>query len=314
VTSPRAAWDEASGIAAGPEEVNYLREMIFSPASGYGIMGSVTVGALISMAMGIPGLAVVPILAVLCAESIAALFIPSSPVFRRYIDQKKRAERRASVRAHLLDKISAMTASSDGPQRARRSRSAGEPMFADDPNAYGATYSRMIERLDSLRGLASASDNALSAADIERLDEATVDYLRLVYARLNIDSRMDRQRDAQIEAQLQEIQRQMTDASPVVYSKLAKAERDLQRNQDNRAQLPARDTILAAQLTTMAETFEELYHRISSDPTAGNVTAYLQEATERLSIEEELTLAAETEFSAPDDRNRKKRTVHAKQL
>ncbi len=47
----------------------------------------------------------------------------------------------------------------------------------------------------------------------------------------------------------------------------------------------------------MAETFEELYHRVSSDPTAGSVTEYLQEATERLSIEEELAMATATEVS-----------------
>ena len=46
----------------------------------------------------------------------------------------------------------------------------------------------------------------------------------------------------------------------------------------------------------MSEAFEELYHRIVSDPGSTSVSDFLAETTERLAIEEELAFEVEEEM------------------
>jgi hypothetical protein len=53
-----------------------------------------------------------------------------------------------------------------------------------------------------------------------------------------------------------------------------------------------------APLLAMGETFEEIHHRVVSNPNAGTIGDFLTEATERLSIEEELSVAAAVEVDA----------------
>ena len=46
----------------------------------------------------------------------------------------------------------------------------------------------------------------------------------------------------------------------------------------------------------MSEAFEEIYHRVSTDPHSGSMSDFLAEATERMSIEEELEAELDMEI------------------
>lgn len=292
----RSEWDRVSGLSEEQREAtNYVMEMATHQLSQAGLLGSIIAGAVLSFPLGI-GVAAIPVLGFFGAGAIAALFVPSSPVFRHRVDRRKRSAHRAEVRNQLLEKITDASATLTDRRTEQLAR-------------YGLDHQRMRDRLKSLEAIARSRKSELSDLDVDRLDEATVDYLRLVYSRIVLWGRMDGARTKQVKRQLQEIDEQLENSTHSADRKnLEKAKGDLERIMQRRARLPAQDASSAAQLTAMAETFEDLYHRIQTNPNAG-VSDYLNEATERLSIEEELGYAVQDEIA--DLTNRRRRSQGA---
>jgi hypothetical protein len=219
------------------------------------------------------------------AEGIAALFLPSSESYRMRIDRQKREQRREAVRDHLVELIRAHDPAPHGPS--------WDVALAD----YKARYLQMRERLDALRKVAANDRSTLSTTDIEKLDDTTNDFLRLTYARIVLQDRLRAGASGDVAKQVSRIERELERTESAVDRKrLERAKQDLERVLRRQGRLPARDTATAAQLTSMAEAFEELYHRIVTDPGSTAVTDYLREATDRLAIEEELALDVESEL------------------
>lgn len=291
----RTEWDRMSGLSDEQKEgVSYLKEMLTHEVSQVGLLGSIILGSALSIPFGI-AVAAIPLVGFLGAGTVAALFIPESPVFRHRVDQRKKRERREAVREQLVAKIQDAASTLDD----RRSR---------ELMRYGEDHARMTERVKALKKLAKSSATQLSDVDVDRLDEATVDYLRLVYSRIVLWGRLEAARTDEVEAQLATIEHELDKASHAADRRsLERAKEDLVRILERRSRLPAQDAAAAAQLTAMAETFEDLYHRIQTDPTAG-VSDYLTEATERLNIEDELQYAVEDEL-AELGRKRQARSV-----
>ena len=289
----KEAWDRMSGVAPEQGDVpNYLKEMLVSNVSLQTGLSAVAVGAVLSLVFGAGFLLIPPLLAG-GGAAIAALFVPSSPVFRAKVDRQKRAERRERVRIHLREKIEAM-APYGGSERHYHTVQSGK-LSRQEYDTYMQTYERMVQRLDALRKLADDSGAALTEHDVEKLDETTVDFLRLMHARMLVLERLGTDTST-IEHQLESLDKSIDDAETAVDRRRLEQARDgLGRILKSRARLPARDAALRAQLLTMGEAYEDLYHRINADPSAG-VSEYLMEATSRLSIEEELSLAVDDEM------------------
>jgi len=267
--TPKHLWE-------GQEEeaVSYLKEMVAHPASVYGLLGMLALGAVVSIPLGL-GVGVIPLLAFAAGESIAALFVPNSPVFREMVDRKKRRERREKFREHLTDKIESKVG-------------------GDHP--HWAVYQRMRERLTSLQEIAANRATSLSPYDVERLDEATVDYLGLWLARLVMSERRATLDERGIKARIESIDKQIEGVAGVERKRLAKARQDLERILKRRTNLTARETAVEAAMLSMSDTFEEVYQRVMTDPTSTDVAQELQNAVERLGIEEELDFAVEEEL------------------
>ena len=273
----RRPWEEEEN----EDKVSFLREMVFSQASGFGLIGAVLLGAVASIPLGL-GFAAIPILGFLAVEGIAALFVPSSPVFREWVMKGKRSEQREKARAHLISELE---------QRLDRS-------------SHWDTYRQMCARVESLRKLANSKDTGLTDRDVERLDDATVDYLglwlawHLMYERYkSTDERSLRGKLRQIEQRLE------TDISPVERKQLAKASADLSGILDRRSALAARATGLEAELLAMADRFEEVYQRVVANP-RGDVSRELSEAVERMQVEEALDMAVDAELDSVFRRQR----------
>lgn len=275
--------------AAHEESISYVGEMIKSPTSLYGLLGSIVAGALLSIPLG-PAAGLVPLLGFGAAESIAALFIPSSPAFRAKVNRRKRTERREKARQHLSEQIAAKVPS-------------------DDP--HWAKYHRMRERLESLNKLAQSRDSSFDAAMVQKLDDATVDYLGLWVAWLAMADRWHasdadalNKRILAIDTQLGRID------NPVELKRLKKARNDLQRILDRRDRLWSQSTSVEAAMLSMADTFEEVYQRVLQNPQSAEASAELNQAVERMRIEEELDLAIDEElgglFNADGSLNKKK--------
>ncbi|MBX2800265.1 MAG: hypothetical protein KTR31_21475 [Myxococcales bacterium] len=277
--------------AEEPDEasVNFLREMVVSAPSGYGLLAALFTGAVLSFPLGL-GVGALPLLGYAAAESIAALFVPSSPVFREWIMRKKRRERRDATREHLIEQLQARA----------------------DPSApQWRTWDRMRERLASLDALAAHRETGLTHRDVERLEEATVDYLGLWLAWLVMAERYRNTDEKKLSSKLKRIGRELDkDLGAVERKRLQKAKADLEGILERRASLWARATSLEAAMLAMADTFEEVYQRVVANPNSRTVSGELTEAVERMRVEEALDLAVDEEL---DDLFRRRNAARASQ-
>jgi hypothetical protein len=268
-----AIWD---GIEPDDPEISYLMEMVTSPTSVYGFLGAVTAAAVLSIPLGF-GFAALPLLAFGAAEGIAGLFIPSSPIFRERTNRKKRKERRENARQHLMEQISKR---------------------AQPKDARWKSYRQMCERLKSVRKIAKNRANALSARDVEALDDATVDFLSLWLAMLVMHDRRQSLNEGTLDARLRDIEQQLSDTvPPIERQRLKHAKVDLERLLTGRRALRARITAVETSLLTRPDTFEEIYQGLVANPNASDVSTKLQEAVARMRVEEELDLAVEGELA-----------------
>lgn len=258
------------------EEVSYLKEMLTHPNSVYGLLGTLTLAAILSIPLGI-GIALIPILFFGAFESIAALFIPSSPIFREMINRRKRAERREKVRSHLVEEIE------------RRE---------SDGQFHWRAYHRMRERIESLNEFADARKAALSAHDVERLDDATVDYLGLWLGWLVLAERWQGTDEEGLQRRINAIDVQLEKVSGLEAKRLSKAKEDLERILKRRESMWGRATEIEAKMLAMSDTLEEVYQRVMLNPHSGDATEQLQEAVERMKVEEEIDYAVDSELEA----------------
>lgn len=88
---------------------------------------------------------------------------------------------------------------------------------------------------------------------------------------------------AQLEAQESETNRKH----------LRQARADLERILTHRQRLVARQAAADAAMLALADTFDEIYQAVMTNPTSGELAGQLQEAVERLHIEEDLDLGLE---------------------
>ncbi len=273
---------------AGGEEINYLKEMISSQTSMLGAVGAVAAGAVLSIPLGL-GFAAIPVLGFVAAEAIAALFIPDSPVFRRKVELRKRRERRAQARDHLTREIEGRVG-------------------ADASN--WAAYERMRARLESLKELVKHRDSAMSDDDLERLEDASVDYLGLWLARIVMAERRNTVDVRKIQRKIAEIVDQLQRSEGAVeIRRLEKARDDLERILKRQEELWTRETSVEAAMLSMADTFEEVYQRVMTNPKSVDVAAQLNEAVDRMKVEEELDFAVDAELG---DLLRKRKAAQVK--
>jgi len=260
-------------------EISYLKEMITSPTSVYGLLGTLTAAALLSIPLGV-GIAAIPVLFFGAIQAVAALFIPSSPIFQAKVQKRRRTERRENSRSHLVEEI-------------ERRDTSGEGQF------HWRSYHRMRERVESLTQIAHNRQTAMSERDVERLDDATVDYLGLWLAWLVMAERWQNVDEDGIAKRISAIDRQIEKLDDSIERRrLEKARADLDRILARRKTLWGRATEVEAKMLAMTDTLEEVYQRVITNPNSDDATTQLQEAVERMKVEEEIDMAVDAELDS----------------
>ncbi|MGB0128079.1 MAG: hypothetical protein WBP72_10600, partial [Rhodocyclaceae bacterium] len=174
-------------------EPSYLREMLTSQTNVYALLGSVAAGLVLSIPFGF-GLGAIPLVVFGAGEAIAAMFVPSSATFRAKVDRRFREQAREGMRAHLEEEIRKRVGN--------RNASRGSM----------AAYGRMVDRVASMYRIAEDRRTQLSVRDVERLDDATLDYLSVWLAILVIDDRSAAVDLREIERRLETIDRDLGEA------------------------------------------------------------------------------------------------------
>ncbi|HBK55253.1 MAG TPA: hypothetical protein DDZ76_03060 [Xanthomonadales bacterium] len=244
---------------------SYLWEMLTSPLNINLGMGAFALGGLLALPLGLSGL-ILPMLAFAAGDAIAALFIPGSPTFRARVDRKYRDRRRERVIDHLRREIDQRSA-------------------ADDPR--WQVYDRLRDRIASLREMARHRRSGVTAADLEKLDDACVDFLGLWLAELGMRERQGAVNENAIAARIAELDRRLS-SDPPDRPSLERARADLEEVLVRHQRLASRKLATEAALLALPDAVEEIHHAMVALPASGEGSARLQEAIDRLRLEQEL--------------------------
>jgi hypothetical protein len=256
-----SAWDRGSDT----EPPSYVREMLFSQTNLNAFLASLAGGALLALPLGLAGFAI-PLVLFGAGDAIAALFIPYSPKFRERIDIKHRRLRREAITAHLSREISRRT---------------------DSEDTRWGVHQRLRERAQSLREAKEVPGGAqITRQDVERMDDATLDYLALWLAALSLSERLRSLDERDLRRRLAESQKRLEDAP--TDRTIAKAKADIEQLLERRQRLAARRTVVETALLALPDAVEEIFQAALTSPTAGEIGRKLQEAVDRLEVEEEL--------------------------
>jgi hypothetical protein len=258
------------------EEPSYLWEMLSHQLTLYGFLGSLAAGSLLAIPYHL-GVAALPMLGFAAATSLAALFVPGSSSFRYAVNQRRRALRREQAREHLLSELHARV-------------ELGHPNFA--------IYARMNEHIHSLRKLALNQRSALGVEDVERLEDAAVDYLGLWLARIAMEERSQRLSGENLEQKIETTQRRLSQASGDERRPLEKGLEELTRLRRSQKRLEAHETAIDAALIAMPDAFDEVYQGVMQNPTSSDAVGRLKQAVERMRIEDELSAAVEDDLGS----------------
>lgn len=257
------------------EKTSYVKEMVTSQPSLYGFLGSLAAGSVLAIPFGL-GVAALPLLAYGAGTSIAAMFIPNHRGYRERVDARKRAERRDKARNHFEAEVEAK----------------GK---LNDPRWH--TYRRMGERVASLQEIADSRRSNLSPRDIEQLEDARVNYLGMWLSLLGIEEWSQTANDKVLRAKLEAVDKRLEQVkSSAERQRLIKARGDFERALTRRSELGARRAQIDAAMLVLADTFEEVYQNVMANPESANVAAQLQQAVERMHIEESLGEAIDEEL------------------
>ncbi len=255
------AWQEPKA-----NEPSYLREMLAHQYTLYGFLSTLAAGSLLAIPYDL-GVAALPLLGFFGATSLAALFVPSWPGFQQRVDDKRREERRAAARQHLWQELTTR-------------------VDAEDPR--WQIYGRMVERVAALRARGKRRGSSVDPADVERLDDVTVEYLTLWLSRLELAERRERLLAQDLPAKIATTESKLESSSGSERKRLEQVLGDLHRLLASQQRLETHETAAEAALITLADAFDEVHQGLISGPASSEATRKLQEAVEQLRLEDDL--------------------------
>lgn len=259
-------------------KTSYLGAFLQHPLNWRALQVAAVLGIFASIPMGWAGPALVGSLA-LGLEILGALFIPSLPSFRNRIDRKQTSQDLQDRRQILIAQL----------------REQGESTALTH-------YQHMWERVQALHLTARDKKTALTAADVEKMDALTVDYLNMSAVAASLRRRKNRTSDDQLSRQIANLNAQLAqphlpeDQARPLRATLTEYTEALNRSR----RLAARRIALEASLLTMPDKMEEAYQLVITAPYSqkmpNDMGGKLDEALARLRIAEEVA----AEFADPD--------------
>lgn len=248
------------------EQPSYLREFLGHRYNVTAALAALAAGLWLSVPYGLAGGAI-PLVLFAAGEILGALYIPGLSTFRDGVDRKARQVAREGTRSRLLDELS------------RHQTEKG----------HDARYERMCDRVAALYQIAADARSHLTRRDVERLDEATVDYLGLVLAAAVIRERASAVNLQDIESRIKDIQRRLQASRPGTDEQhLRKALADYAALADRQQRMFSRRSAIEATILSMPDQLEEIYQMLVSAPYSAEMGTRLEDSIARLRIAEEL--------------------------
>ncbi|MFZ6677382.1 hypothetical protein [Undibacterium sp. Tian12W] len=252
------------------KQVSYVKEMLYSQGNMFAVLGTVAASVLISIPYGFNA-ALIPLIGLVAGETIAAMFIPYSENFRAAVDKKYREQERAASRQHFLEEI-------------HKLEGIAFKVFGSMD-----AYQRMLQHVASLYQYASDSRTSLSMNDVEKLDDATLDYLSMWLALTVIEERANSVNMKEVETRLERIDQDLADIKPGMDQlQLQKARNDYLSLITRQRRMLSRKAAIEAAIISMPDQMDEIYQTIMTAPTSSDVDSKLAESIAKLGLEEDL--------------------------
>ena len=253
---------------------SYLGAFLKHPTNRVALLAAAVVGIFASIPLGWAGLAVVGVVA-LGTEILAALVFPSLPSFQASVDRTQHQQMRAQRRLQLLTEIS----------------NHGDTRALD-------TYQHMLSRVQALYRTADDSRTTLSRADVDKLEDLTVDYLGLCAVHLSLKQRKDNASDDTVTKRIASVQAQLQNTAlpEDEQRQLRNALNEYTEVMQRSRRLAARRSALEATLISLPDKMEEVYQLVITSPYSSEMGSKLEESLSRLRIAEEVA----SEFDTPE--------------
>ena len=262
------------------KQPSYLKEMLTSQGNLYAGLGTLATAALLSIPFGF-GIGALPLIAFAAGEFIAGMYVPGTITFRDAADRKFRARNRDAARVRLFEEIQARD----------KKRAAFDQTYQ--------TWLRMSERVASLYRHAAESRTDLPMLEIERLEDATIEYLCLWLARLVMEDRAESVNLREIEQRVAAIDRELAGAKPGVdVRQLRKARAEYSALVERHNRMLSRKTAIEAALLSMPDQLEEIYQTIMTTPATEDVGSRLEDSIEKLRLQEDIEAELSGEIEA----------------
>ncbi len=244
--------------------------MLTSQGNMYAGLGSVAAAALLSIPFGF-GIGSLPLIAFAAGELIASMFIPDLITFQDSVDKKFRVSSRENSKKRLLEEIQV--------------RVNKKGMF----DQTFKTWSRMTDRVNALYRHAADTSTNLPLIEIEKLDDATIEFLCIWLARLVIEDRAESINMKDIQERIAGIDRELTAArSGVDVRQLQKARAEYVAMVERYRRMLSRKTAIDAALLSMPDQLEEIFQTIMTTPLAEGIGSRLEESIEKLRLQEDI--------------------------
>lgn len=268
----------------GNDKPSYLAAMLTSQANLYAVLGVGAVAALAAIPFGLIG-AAVPLIALATGEALAALVVPDMSTFRAKVDERLRKSQRASARESiLLEMAKRIPIQFQG----RTIAPARNERLSQENKSRMRGYNTMVEQIGSLAQVAQDRKSALGDREVERMYEASIDYLSLWLARLVIDAREGNIDIREVHSKMREIESKIPSSTPKVASQLRHAHKEYAAIVARRNSLEGKSASIDAALAAMPDKIEEIYQMVIASPYSIGMGDKLEGSLSRLRIAEEL--------------------------
>lgn len=256
---------------------SYLGAFVRHPTNRIAMLVAGCAGIFATIPLGWSGLALVGVVA-LGSEILAALGICGLPSFRANVDRQHHQQQRNQRRERLLVELA--------------------NLGGNDALAH---YQHMHSRVLALHQTVQDAQTTLTAQDVDKLEDLTVNYLALSAVSLSLRQRKDHvnedmvlKRIAALQTQLQNT-RLSDEEARQLRSALAQYDESLQRAR----RLAIRRSALEATLLAMPDKMEEVYQLVITAPYASDMGDKLEESLSRLRIAEEVSAELESNEAPP---------------
>ena len=241
------------------------------PNNKLALLGLLTTAVLLSLPWGGDGFGV-GMLALAAIQMVGLATVPGLPTFQARDDAMDRQRTRQSRRDALLLEVKAQGGST-----------------------YLRGYEQMSARVASLYRTAGNASTALSTREVERLDDLTVDYLRMCVSDAVARGSNKADLTAGVERKLRDLKSKLAAGGldRDNEQQLLRAQADYEEALVRHNRMASRRSALEAALVSMPVRMEEVHQMVMTSPQAGNLSQLLEESVDKLRLAEEAALDVE---------------------